>query len=1171
MSTNSDYNSASRSNPCPVCGAVSGCKELATATQLTWFCRAASGTAKGDKIPGVDGQLWHSFGPAGDGIWGQLSPDRKQIFSEADKAKHDAELARKRVEVDRRRQEKLARELKEGGRDTAYRGILGELGLSEGDRSNLRDRGFSPEQIDAVRFRSVDKWQKVSGDYPENLPGHNSKNKSLIVPRPGILCPVPNHQGLIVGWQVRFNEVAEGQQRYMWAKDAQLNGEMPIACWDKQSRHSDEIWAIEGTGIKPALAHFKHGYPVIGASGGLFESSAKNFRETWEFLKSKHGTNKLVVAVDGGDVVNPNVVSRLERQFVFFNQLNIDVSIGWWGQVYKEGKNDIDEIANLDNISRISVEEFRVILKQYKKERGNNKKTVALKLVKAERDTPTLIKPRPFGWEPWTGGRKYTPNVIIESEYFDYQAPIKNQVLAIKSPVGTGKTQFWGRLFEKGGKLEGKKLISFFSRNSLIDNVVPRIEGLTKLSEELSMMVKDPQGRIALCTNSIKKFSNPEWFDDAVIVIDEWESVMSHILTSRTHRRDRTDALNLIMEAFKRADRILLMDGNMSDRAVNYAASLAPDKQVLKVENTYIQARADVDLYMGTPRKSGKFDSSKLAPFLYPIFSCSRPILILADSQALLESIEKTLKEAGKIGLRIDSKTNVPDSEENRCLRDVNGYIREKIAKGERFDYLMGSPTMGVGVDINIPGYFSDSYVIARGVLGVDDLMQLAGRCRDPKTVWHISCPERSTIRSESLDDGFDIGKIAQSMADFALQDLSYLKSNTGMLQEQFLQWIEEAKENPHVYYAIMLKAKEAFEKRNLRECLQFALEQAGHKVKLVCSSELAKLEAELKNAKEEVKLQESQEIFAADDITLEEAEKLSKSYSSNWEERKQVKKAAYKKLLPGIEETELWNVELIHYLRWDNPDAIRQAGLFHLFHHPERAFKQQTNVWAKIAAERQVFLPDLKSQNLRVEALKFLEFERFLNPDAKWHKDSPEILELVERGTRDRVVTQLGKVPKDTKGGFDGLRYLRKLLEMVGLALGKCQRERIDGRQIRFYQLDIKILNSPIRNGIQEAVDRRYEEFDREWIKPEVFEVAAQKITCTPDVEPEPETDDGGVDWRGIAMQVKQAVGQLIAGDRVEADGQPRDNGVGGWLIWVKSAIGRFQLDFEMLELAFD
>ena len=1165
----SKFKVTGRYNPCPICGTTSSaCREQVGGDQELWHCHGFSDAIKHSVVGGADGRQYHCL-LSGGGHTAMFG-----IESSSEKLQSDDFLARKAkriADAEQRDRESQARELKEGGRDTAYRGMLGELGLSEGDRSKLRDRGFTPEQIDAVGFRSVDRWQKVSGDYPENLPGHNAKNKSLIVPRAGILCPVPNHEGLIVGWQVRFNEVFEGQQRYMWAKDAHLNGEQPIACWDKQSRHSDEIWAIEGTGIKPALVHFKHGYPVIGASGGLFESSAKNFRETWEFLKSKYGTNRLVVAVDGGDVVNPNVVSRLERQFVFFNNLNIDVSIAWWGQIYK-GKNDIDEIASLHDVKRISVEDFRVILKQYKQERDSNKKTVTLEPARSERDILTPVKPRPFGWEPWTGGRKYTPNVIIESEYFDYQAPVKNQILAIKSPVGTGKTQFWGRLFEKGGKLEGKKLISFFSRNSLIDNVVPRIKGLIKLSEKLSMMVKDPLGRIALCTNSIKKFSNPEWFDDAVIVIDEWESVMSHILTSRTHRRDRTDALNLIMEAFKRADRILLMDGNMSDRAVNYAASLAPDKQVLKVENTYIQARADVDLYMGTPRKSGKFDSSKLAPFLYPIFSCSRPILILADSQALLESIEKTLKEAGKVGLRIDSKTNVPDSEENRCLEDVNGYIREKIAKGERFDYLMGSPTMGVGVDINVPGYFSDSYVIARGVLGVDDLMQLAGRCRDPKTVWHISCPERSTIRSESIDEGFDISKIAQGMADFARQDLSYLKANTGMLQEQFLQWIEEAKENPHVYYAIMLKAKEAFEKRNLRECLQFALEQAGHRVKLVCGSELAKLEAELKNAKEEVKLQESQEIFAADDITPEEAEKLSKSYSSSWEERKQVKKAAYKKLLPGIEDTELWNVDLIHYLRWDNPDAIRQAGLFHLFHNPSRAFKQQTNVWAKIAAERQVFLPDLKSQNLRVEALQFLGFERFLNPDAMWHKDSPEILELVERGNRDRVVAQLGKVPKDTKGGFDGLRYLRKLLEMVGLALGKCQRSRIEGRQIRFYQLDADVLNSPIRKGIQEAVDRRYEEFDREWIKPDVFEVTEQ-ITCTPDTEVEPETDDGGVDWRGVVLQVKEWIfgTSLSAGDRVTADGQPRDNGAGGWLIWVKSAIGRLQIDFEMLELAFD
>lgn len=1158
MDNSNKYKRFSKSDPCPVCGDGAGHCRKGEAESV--FCHGERSARSRDIIDGVDGRKWFCK---------KADVDQWAIFGEykgplsntpEDVQRRIEESARRKQEQDRRKAEEIARELSPEDFDRELGVAKDQLSLLESDRAHLRERGFSDPQIDEIGFRSLDRGQKISG-LSENFPGYHPQYKSLGGGRKSILCPFPGIDGNWIGAQYRLQDLAPDEKaRYRWLAGNKIGGELPIACWDKVYRPDTwAIWAVEGTGIKPALAHFKLQVPVIGASGGLFASSPVQFRKTWEFLKNKYRTNKLRVPVDAGDVINPDVTQRLEKQFIFWGQLAIDVEIAWWGQTTKEA-DDIDELASMADIQYLSVAEWRQLIKKVNTPEPTSPEQDA----GAERDDPN--------WRKWLESRKFTADHEFNAQYVEWGEPKEGELLGLSSPVGTGKTEYLSRLLNREtGVFRDKKVVSFYSRNNLIVNVIKRVDDLIHLNDERSLMAKNPMGKLALCTNSIKKFI-PEDFDGAVIVIDEIESVMSHVLCSKTHKSDRIADLKLFGEALQRACCVLVMDGNLTDKTMDWLASKSKNKKVVKVQNTLQPKRAKAEIFLGTPTKSGKYNSNKLSPYIAPLLANDKPFLVLSDSQTKLEQIEKLLIEAGKKGIRLDSKTLEPDSEEKRCLADIKLWVEENQP-----DYVMGSPAIGLGVDVTNFGYFKDSYIILVGVLGTDDAMQLAGRCRDPHTLWHISCPAKSQVPSNSVfADYFQPAKIAEKLVEYAKQDLSYLKANLSKLGSEFLGWVEEAKDNPDAWYALLLNSKEKFEKDNLRDCLIAALKGAGHELTKVSGGEVAALEAMLKTAKEEVKLQTSKEIFEAADITEEQAEEKAKSWNCTWDDRKEVIKASYKKMLPGIEETEHWNQEFIHYLKWDNPKAIAQANLFHLFHHPHLAEKVQVNAWARIASEGQVFLPDLRSQNLKVECLKFLKLEQFLNPEAMWHKESPELIELAEKAQRPRAIAALGiKPPRDNKGEVDRMDFLRRLLELVGLQLGKCQKRRIGEKRLNCYQLDAEWLANPMRVAIAEAVARRYEAFGEKWVQPEVFteNVAAMSVQVVDPIPEivEPEADADGVDWRGVLLEVKQAIGHFVAGERVEAVSQPRDNGAGGWLIWVRNTIGQLQLDLEVLELAFD
>ena len=66
---------------------------------------------------------------------------------------------------------------------------------------------------------------------------------------------------------------------------------------------------------------------------------------------------RLEYAIDAGDIANPSVMRRHEKNLDFLAELDFSMDVLWWGQVAKTD-NDIDELSSDSAIQLLTVEQF---------------------------------------------------------------------------------------------------------------------------------------------------------------------------------------------------------------------------------------------------------------------------------------------------------------------------------------------------------------------------------------------------------------------------------------------------------------------------------------------------------------------------------------------------------------------------------------------------------------------------------------------------------------------------------------------------------------------------------------------------------------------------------------------------------------------------------------------
>ena len=1045
---------------CPICnGAKKNCSQ-STITNLV-FCRDSQANPidwvflKTDKL--------------GFGIWAYKPDTEAWNEQRREEWKRERELERKREE--KRKEERRKRSLSDLERDREIRTLLRQLSLSDRDRQRLKNRGFTEKQIEANQYRSLRVWQKLKQAISPRLAGTNYKGNKLNNPCGGILCPVPNEDGIFVGLRLynpRHQENNLG--KYIWLSSSkrgvdnknQTYDEHPIAVYyPEEYKHYDKIGLCEGLEFKPALAANSLGYPVIGFMGSNFSISPKTLNKAIEKIKNQLWNEQqildrperqfppngitFILLGDGGCVLNKQVLNGYDSGIKLLESWQEKVNYAWWNQVEKSA-GDIDEITpeRIAKIVYLSPEEFDELAQ----------KEQYLHKLRAD----------------WRSSKQFTADRIVRQRYFKWHLPQSKTANFIKSSTGTGKTT---QLLKWLEELKDMGAIALGYRNTLLLQLCAK-SGFYHLHEhDGAMMIGWDRSRIALCVDSLWRF-RPEDFDGKILIIDEVCSVIIHLLFSPTVR-NREKITNLFAEALTRCDRLICLDGMMADWVVNYLMEFCREKKLQRVKNTWNSNKPMVNFLTGTINVNGDLKVNDRSPWLEELLERASVPAIGTDSQVTAESLDNLLSERGYKVLRIDSKT-VNEDYVKEFLTDCNAYLKKY-----KPDILLYTPSAESGVDVSIADFFTHHFCFFFGVLGVDAILQLIARIRDvdcPKYFWcreWVSLPDTETIRTPLAD------KIARVIEENLLRDIAW--SMSGEKQEEQLiaaaRLAIEQSQTPHVCCANFLRAISNYEKSNLRSCILESLNTHGYEVNLVQGLSNQSIKDLVKDATEEVKRQNCHDIFVAEDIPTTKIDRPL-AFDAGWLERCKLQKAKIKKRLPGIENTPRWSEDLLYKFLYEDRHFLDKQELFWLLYHPEaaRLIQQERyyNLLRHFLSEEHLALWKIKHRFAVINALRELGILNLINnPDKIYTKDSPEIITIWQKGKDPKYKQILGRSPGKREYA---IRYVRGLLNAVGLAWSVKQTKNELGVRTRFYQIDRQLLNDLDRLVVLECIERKYQKY---------------------------------------------------------------------------------------------
>ncbi len=349
--------------------------------------------------------------------------------------------------------------------------------------------------------------------------------------------------------------------------------------------------------------------------------------------------------------------------------------------------------------------------------------------------------------------------------------PNTAKLIGLKSPKGTGKTYLLEQIVDRAIK-EGKWVLLLTHRIQLGEALCQRV-GLPYLTEIKTVEYGTVLG-YGLCIDSLHpnsgaRFNADNW-QDGIVIIDEAEQVIWHMLNSATCANERVEILaqfkTLIQNNLSGDGQVYLADADLSDVAIDYIRGLAgfhvepfivvndwqPPKQQRWTIHNYEDknsARLVRDLV------------SHIEAGGRPFISCSAQKLKSKWGTQNLESYLE-LKFPNKKILRIDSETVAdPSHPAYGCIAHLNEIL-------PNYEIAIASPSIETGVSIEcertdkrhseVPiafqlllqgigsslgkikkvSHFDSVWAIAQGVQTADSIRQSLARIRAnvPRYLW---------------------------------------------------------------------------------------------------------------------------------------------------------------------------------------------------------------------------------------------------------------------------------------------------------------------------------------------------------------------------------------------------------------------------------------------------
>ena len=529
-----------------------------------------------------------------------------------------------------------------------------------------------------------------------------------------------------------------------------------------------------------------------------------------------------------------------------------------------------------------------------------------------------------------------------------------------------------------------------------------------------------------LCIDSIWKLNPSDW-EGAIVILDEVEQSLWHLLHSTTCKDKRVKILKsfqqLISTVLTTGGLVIAQDADLSDVSLEYIQKLAGIKLTpWVVVNQWKPEKAwDVTFY----------DSPNPTPLIQQLeldLLAGRKCYVTTDSRSgrySSETIERYLKERldklrhlyPKTLIVSSHTTNTPGHEAVDFVAAINQKIPE-------YDAVFVTPSLGTGISIDVQ-HFDRVYGIFQGVIPDSEARQALARVRDdvPRVVW---CAKRG------------VGLIGSGSTNYRSLSFWYQenqKENLALLSPMHKIDVDL----PLVYDPIHLRTWAKLSSRVnasinfYRQSMKEGLTAEGHNLWVRTNDiqkniirdlryaflatdkedlanrrrlilEIVKVKKDWEKSrnksqeinykfqkiKQQNQLAVATAVSNAPDIDYLEYEQLIKKHSLTDEERYKINKYFLRKRY-GVKITpqlKLQDEKGYYYQLRTHYYLTHSSDYFHI--RDKQEWNQQLS-----CGEGKVFLPDLKIYTLRIEALRALGVLQLLEPGREFSENDADLILL--------------------------------------------------------------------------------------------------------------------------------------------------------------------------------
>ena len=640
--------------------------------------------------------------------------------------------------------------------------------------------------------------------------------------------------------------------------------------------------------------------------------------------------------------------------------------------------------------------------------------------------------------------------------------PTDAQIIGLRSPKGTGKTEWLSRRVRRA-IAKGKPVLIITHRIQLAKALCARF-GIDHIEEIKSSETGGILG-YGLCIDSLHPLSqarfNPDDWSEAVVILDECEQVIWHTLDSSTCQENRIAIVENFQQLLKTVigtgGKIYLSDADLSCIAIDYVRKLIDDDPW----------SSDIaSQWRGSPEPintwvvENVYKSTKKRKLIS--YSGSDPRELIAGLIAAIKRGEKALihttgqkakSKWGSINLELHLKKLFPDLRILRIDRDsvaepnhpAYGCMSNLDAILAGYDLAIASPVIETGVSIDITKHFDSVWCIAQGVQTVDAVCQTIERLREdvPRHIW-----VKTTAKGNRVGNG------STSIRGLLASQHKLTTANIRLLQQAGINEIDELDVsfspeslNTWAKRACVINAG----KNDYREEVIAKLTSEGYELVKPNEEDLEDLDSVRDSIVETCQqnyrsyCQAVPKVETPSDSELEE---LSNKKAKTEDERLRERKSNLIKRY-GVEVTP----ELVEK---DDSGWYPQLQLHYYLTLGDRYLAERDRrslLRIKEQGSGKAFKPDInkKQLSIQIKALRDLDLEQFLDPNAEFTKHSLADWFKKIREARFQIQTILGVAINPEKDS--AIAVVQRILKKLGLKLQFKHQVRIDGKPTRVYR----------------------------------------------------------------------------------------------------------------------